>query len=192
MKLTKFHVLSFAAFCIALVSYVSAGNGGHGRGQGRGHHSGPGFNSDNNPGLLGKIGRDEQNDFFTSDGNPGKIGSEFGRATADKASANTELHRNESAPVVDRGPKEQRVIGLFENKMVATSHNKRPHPSPIPSATPGGTHPSPSPIPSATPGGTHPSPSPIPSATPGGDGGPDVLFPIDPTPRGTPGDPHGH
>ncbi len=177
MKLTKFHVLSFAAFCIALVSYVSAGNGGHGRGQGRGHHSGPGFNSDNNPGILGKIGRDEQNDFFTSDGNPGKIGSEFGRATADKASANTELHRNESAPVVDRGPKEQSVTGLFENKRVDASHNKRPHPSPIPSATPGGTH---------------SSPSPIPSATPGGDGGPDVLFPIDPTPKGTPGDPHGH
>jgi len=40
--------------------------------------------------------------------------------------------------------------------------------SPIPSATPGGTHSSVSPIPSATPGGTHSSVSPIPSATPGG------------------------
>ena len=212
MKITKFRGFALATFCsIALVSYVCAGNGGHGHGQGRGHRSGPGFHSDNSLGLPGKIGSDEHNDFFTSDNNPGKTRSEFGRTTAEKASANGDLHRSETAPVVDHGPKQQSMLGALQSRMVNAGHKKHPSPrpsatpggihpspSPIPSATPGGIHPSPSPIPSATPGGTHPSPSPIPSATPGGpspDPSPsatpdDILFPIDPIP--TPSGPHGH
>ena len=194
MKITKFHGITAATFCsIALVSYVSAGGARHGHGQGRGHRSGPAFASDNNPGFQGKIGRDEHNDFFTSDSNgAGKTGSESGRATAEKASATADLQRGASAPVVGAGPKEQILSGALQNRMVNTGRTKHPHPSPIPSATPGGTHPGPSPIPSATPGGTHPSPSPIPSATPGGpspDPSPsatppdDILYPIDPIPK---------
>jgi hypothetical protein len=193
-------VIGTAVCSVALVSYVVAGAGS-------GHNSGPGFNADNNPGFLGRMGKDEHNDFFNSANNPGVQGSAFGRSTAQKASANGMLHRNEQAtsnlfnnsdwsanaksrrpnPVPSATPSQG--ISPIPSATPGGSHppSPPPIPSPIPSATPGGTHSSPSPIPSATPGGTHSSPSPIPSATPGGSHPPVNPPGISPIPSATPG-----
>ena len=166
----------------AVVSYAVAG-------QHEGRRSGPGFTSDNNPGVLGRTAKDGRGGLFNSQNNPGVLGSEFGRTTA------SGVRSTQPAAVFGQG-----TIGA-DNRTQAVAaasrreHNKGHQPltipgvgvSPIPSATPGGTHSAPSPIPSATPakpgkggfpgvspipsatpGGTHSAPSPIPSATPGG------------------------
>src|SRR5207247_7542680 len=81
MKSTTFRAFIATAVCTtALTSYMIAGqHAGHGH---HGHLSGPGFSSDDNPGLFGRMGKDEHNGFFNSDNNPGVQGSAFGRATA--------------------------------------------------------------------------------------------------------------
>jgi hypothetical protein len=199
-------VIGTAVCSVALVSYVVAG-AGSGHRHSNSHNSGPGFSADNNPGFLGRMGKDEHNDFFNSANNPGVQGSAFGRSTAQKASANGTLHRNEQAtsnlfnnsdwtanaksrrpnPVPSATPSQG--ISPIPSATPGGSHppSPPPIPSPIPSATPGGTHSSPSPIPSATPGGTHWSPSPIPSATPGGSHPPVNPPGISPIPSATPG-----
>jgi hypothetical protein len=142
---------------LALVTYVFAGPHG-GRQHDRRTQSGPGFSSDNNPGSLGRMAKEDRADFFNSDNNPGKVGSEFGRTTAGQVKPNGLLRTNDHVST-DFAP------------MSLGGHPNRPgrQPKPIPSATPGGNHPppTPSPIPSATPGGNHPSPPPHPFGTPG-------------------------
>ena len=204
MKTIALRSLLVTIICFGgIVSYGLAGS--HGGGHGRSHQatSGPGFSSDDNPGFLGRMGKDEHNDFFTKDNNPGVQGSAFGRSTAAQA-----------------GDSHQQTTSLLEN---AASSSRRPDPvpsatpsrgiSPIPSATPGsgGIDPIPSatpgghsgvsdastmlsshavsPIPSATPGGSHPPsplpvPSPIPSATIPAH--PPAGFGISPIPSATP------
>ena len=129
---------------VALASYAAAGSHAHHRST---PITGPGFNRDDDPGFFGRMGKDERNDFLTKDNNPEVQGSAFGRSTAAQAGSNSAASQR---PVLVPSATPSRGI------------------SPIPSATPGGTHSSVSPIPSATPGGTHSSVSPIPSATPGG------------------------
>jgi hypothetical protein len=57
----------------------------------------------------------------------------------------------------------------------SSGRDPKSKPSPMPSATPGGTHSSPSPMPSATPGGTQSSPVPKPTGTPYPTDIPDVF-----------------
>src|SRR3954447_17044640 len=47
--------------------------------------SGSGFDSDNNPGVLGRSARESRGGVFNSQNNPGMIGSQFGRTTAESA-----------------------------------------------------------------------------------------------------------
>ena len=164
---------------VALASYVAAGSHAHHRST---PITDPGFNRDDNPGSFGRMGKDERNDFLTKDNNPEVQGSAFGRSTAAQAGSNSAASQR---PVLVPSATPSRGI------------------SPIPSATPGGTHSSVSPIPSATPGGTHTAPSPggaaigpiiddpnamvtpktqIPSATSGG-----TRSSVSPIPSATPG-----
>jgi hypothetical protein len=178
-------IIVSVACSAALISYVMAGAG---------LRSGPGFGSDNNPGVLGKTAKGSPGGLFNSLNNPGTLGSQFGRSNAPDAAASGAAHSGATTPVAvfNRDPN---IIGA-ENRNAAVAaadahrgqpHGQRPSPfpgvSPIPSATPGGTHSSPSPIPSATPGGDHPSPSPEPTETPGDHG-------VSPIPSATPGGTH--
>src|SRR5882762_10453560 len=85
MKSTAIFTFVVGAVCsVVLASYVAAGSG-HGRNHEK--NSGSGFNSDNNPGMLGRTAKDNGGGIFNSKNNPGVQGSEFGRAKAESASA---------------------------------------------------------------------------------------------------------
>jgi hypothetical protein len=84
-------VVAFVA-CLGLATYLIAAPPEVGRGNAgtTGAASGPGFGSQNNPGvLLGSQASDASgNPGFNSENNPGVLGSEFGRSTAGAAGDN--------------------------------------------------------------------------------------------------------
>ena len=89
-----FQKLSFAtALCVALTTWLAAAPPQAGAPSGVGFGgapAGPGFNSQNNPGVLvgSQAAQSGGNPGFSSTNNPGVAGSEFGRATAADASVN--------------------------------------------------------------------------------------------------------
>jgi hypothetical protein len=125
-------IVTAAAACLTLTTYLIAGPPeGVGRSSAvpAGAGSGPGFDSQNNPGvLLGSQASDASgNPGFNSQNNPGTLGSEFGRSTAAdagtngaeasqfgrstaaQAGANGAEHRNSNAFFAGRGRDEEMV-----------------------------------------------------------------------------------
>ena len=82
-----------AAACVAVATYLAAappdGAGRSGAGSANGV-SGPGFDAQNNPGVLlgSQASQASGNPGFNSENNPGTLGSEFGRSTAGSAGTN--------------------------------------------------------------------------------------------------------
>lgn len=203
------------ASALGLVLFVTVNSGigddrGIGRGVGHagigaGAGSGPGFNSQNNPGLIGKSASDSNGaPGFNSTNNPGLVGSQFGRSTAQDASATGVAHRNgNSGGGFTFGKPQETVVNTGSSSAnvsdrASTATSTKPETSgrfsgsllnigisPVPSATPSrGINP----IPSATPGGQPPVPSPIPSATVPTH--PPVAPGVSPIPSATPGGHH--
>jgi hypothetical protein len=186
-SMTLIAVAAATACSIAFTSYLVAGpHSGHG------HLSGPGFGSDNNPGLFGRTAKDERNGFFNSQNNPGIQGSTFGRAAAAQGSANrvnpvpSATPSRGISPIPSATPAAGALTAIPNaatgGPFAAPSATPSQGITPLPSATPGGVHP-PSPLPTIPPyssGGI----SPIPSATPGGVHAPSPLPTIPPHPTG--------
>lgn len=197
MKLETTTKLTVAAIClwfagIILTSVVSS----HGQGQSQNASagSGPGFNRDNNPGVVGGTAADGAR--FDSQNNPGTMGSAFGQSNAAGASANGNggsangssetglLHRNEKAGQKSRGHSaEEMIVTHVEGKGIEHtvkenseqgSSQKAEHDTTFDgSIMNAGISPIPkvSPIPSASPAARPsaiPRVSPIPSASPRG------------------------
>lgn len=182
MKLNtrKLIVLLATAIALATMFTAVAGEGRGRRGGGSARHKdatfGPGFDSQNNPGELGKDASGASGPLFGPDNNPGKIGSAFGRSRAARRGDNANKRQNDDNfitnpdagvnPVPSAAPR--RGINPIPSATPGGSPTGKPGTtpdrgiSPIPSATPGG---SPTGKPGATPNGGI---SPIPSATPGG------------------------
>jgi hypothetical protein len=202
-RFTRTTTVLASAFGLALFVTVNSGIGddrGVGRGFGRAG-AGPGFNSQNNPGLIGRQASDSNGaPGFNSTNNPGTVGSQFGRSTAQDASATGLSHRNSNAGSFTFGKPEETVVNTASSnanvsERATTAASSKPETSsrfsgsllnagitPIPSATPSrGINP----VPSATPGGRPPVPSPIPSATVPTH--PPVAPGISPIPSATPG-----
>jgi hypothetical protein len=214
MKSRFTRITTVLASALGLVLFVTVNSGiGDDRDVGRGFsHAGigagagsrPGFNSQNNPGLIGREASDSNGaPGFNSTNNPGVVGSQFGRSTAQDASATGVAHRNGNAGSFTFGKPEETVVNTASssakvNDSATTAASSKPETSgrfsgsllnagisPIPSATPSGGI---NPVPSATPGGEPPKPSPIPSATVPTH--PPVAPGISPIPSATPGGGH--
>jgi hypothetical protein len=133
-------------------------------------------------------------EFFTPAGKVRTLGSDFvsagaGQTVSQKSdqgsqflnSTGTNSNTNAGAgSATTATSKPSSVIAAATQKTdwianASSGRDPKTKPSPMPSATPGGTHSSPSPIPSATPGGTQSSPIPKPSGTPYPTDIPDVF-----------------
>ncbi|MEY2545335.1 MAG: hypothetical protein QOG48_452 [Verrucomicrobiota bacterium] len=195
--------------CTAVIAgYAVAGS--HGHRHHPQHASGPGFSSEDNPGLYGRTAKDEHKDFFNRDKNPGVQGSAFGKATATDAkshmdTAGTLLNTRDSSSWTQsaRGADHRPSVvpSATPSRGVSPIPSVAPHGIPSPFPTPQGTvPPKPNPIPSASPGAhddyeieaesdaSH-AVSPIPSATPGGSPHPPEVIPSA-TPGGSPHPPY--
>jgi hypothetical protein len=170
MKSTPVFTFVVAAVCsLVLASYVAAGSG---RGHNRKKNSGSGFDSDNNPGQLGRTAKDNGGGIFNSKNNPGMQGSEFGRAKAENASASEKMVTSSAGEQAVRADSARKFGPSMLDAGIAQTNRSGPavegrhrHPKPIPGSTPLGT-PVPRPTPGSTPLGT-PVPAPSPRATPG-------------------------
>jgi hypothetical protein len=86
--------VGLALFLIATSGIGDDRGNGHGLGAAP-PRSGPGFNLDNNPGVIGRTASDNKGaPGLNSQNNPGVTGSQFGRSTAEEASGNGGSHRN--------------------------------------------------------------------------------------------------
>jgi hypothetical protein len=165
MKSTPALTFAVAAVCsVVLASYVAAGSG---HGHNREKNSGPGFNSDNNPGMLGRTAKDNGGGIFNSKNNPGVQASEFGRAKADSASASEKMVTSNAGEQAVREDSARKFGPSMLDAGIAQTNRSGPavegrhrHPKPTPGSTPLGT-----PVPRPTPGST-PLGTPVPAPTP--------------------------
>jgi len=209
MKLETTTNLTVAAICLLFAGIILASvvsSHGQGQSQNASAGSGPGFNRDNNPGVLGRTAAEGAR--FDSQNNPGTMGNAFGQSTVAGASGNGNggspnggsgtglLHRNENAGHKVRGHAAEQLIvthvegkgiehTLKENSEQGSSEKAQHDPTFDGSIINAGLSPIPkvSPIPSASPAARPsaiPRVSPIPSANPNKQ--PDVSPGVSPLP----------